>query len=127
MIKRSGAPSCGSVHRDRGSVTLEAALVLPALLLVAVILMWAMGVAFTALAMGDAVRTSARLIARGEAADAVMMQLQESLPTAELVLEPRDVDIMIRAERFISVPIPVFDGVGLTVTQSATAPLEGVG
>lgn len=127
MIERSGAPSCGSVHRDRGSVTLEAALVLPVLLLVAVILIWAMGVAFTALAMGDAVRTSARLIARGESADAVMAQLQESLPDSELILEPRDVDILIRAERFVSVPIPVFDQVGFTVTQSATAPLEGAG
>ena len=127
MIKRSGAPSCGSVHRDRGSVTLEAALVLPLLLLVAATLLWAMGVAFTALSMGDAVRTSARLIARGESADAVMAQLQESLPDSEVVLEPRDVDIMIRAERFMSVPIPVFDGVGFLVTQSATAPLEGVG
>jgi hypothetical protein len=127
MIKRSGAPSCGSVHRDRGSVTLEAALVLPVLLLVAVTLMWAMSVGFTALAMGDAVRTSARLIARGESADAVMARLQDSLPDSEVVLEPRDVDIMIRAERFMSVPIPVFDGVGFTVTQSATAPLEGVG
>jgi hypothetical protein len=56
-----------------------------------------------------------------------MTQLQESLPDSEVVLEPRDVDIMIRAERFMSVPIPVFDGVGFTVTQSATAPLEGVG
>jgi hypothetical protein len=127
MIERSGAPSCGSVHRDRGSVTLEAALVLPVLLLVAVTLMWAMGVAFTALAMGDAVRTSARLIARGESADAVMAQLQESLPDSELILEPRDVDVVIRAERFMSVPIPVFDGVGFTVTQSATAPREGAG
>jgi len=127
VIKRSGAPSFDSVHRDRGSVTLEAALVLPVLLLVAVTLMWAMGVAFTALAMGDAVRTSARLIARGESADAVMTQLQESLPDSEVVLEPRGVDIMIRAERFVSVPIPVFDEFGFTVTQSATAPLEGVG
>lgn len=127
MIKRSGAPSCGSVHRDRGSVTLEAALVLPVLLLLAVTLLWAMGVAFTALAMGDAVRTSARLIARGESADAVMTLLQESLPDSEVVLEPRDVDIVITAERFVSVPIPVLNGVGFTVTQSAAAPLEGVG
>ena len=70
MTERSGAPSQASVHRDRGSITLEAALVLPVLLLVAMTLLWAMGVAFTALAMGDAVRTSARLIARGESADA---------------------------------------------------------
>lgn len=126
MIERSGAPSCGSVHRDRGSVTLEAALVLPLLLLVGAILLWAMGVAFTALAMGDAVRTSARLIARGEPADAVMDQLQESLPDSELVLEPRDADIEIRAERFVSLPIPAFGGIGFTVMQSATAPLESV-
>ena len=100
---------------------------LPVLLLVAMTLLWAMGVAFTALAMGDAVRTSARLIARGESADAVMAQLQESLPESELVLEPRDADLMIRAERFVSVPIPVFRDLGFTLTQSATAPLEGVG
>lgn len=127
MTERSGAPSQDSVHRDRGSITLEAALVLPVLLLVAMTLLWAMGVAFTALAMGDAVRTSARLIARGESADAVMAQLQESLPESELVLEPRDADLMIRAERFVSVPIPVFRDLGFTLTQSATAPLEGVG
>lgn len=127
MIERSGAPSHGSVHRDRGSVTLEAALVLPLLLLVGATLLWAMGVAVTVLAMGDAVRTSARLIARGEPADAVMAQLQTSLPDSELVLEPRDADIEIRAERFMSLPFPVFSGIGFTVTQSATAPLESAG
>lgn len=115
------------MHRDRGSVTVEAALVLPMLLLVAAALMWAMGVASTCLAMGDAVRTSARLIARGEPADAVLTQLQESLPDSELALEARGVDIVIRAERFMSVPIPVLNGVGFTLTQSATAPLEAVG
>lgn len=127
MFRRSGAPSCGSVHRDRGSVTLEAALTLPLLLLVGATLLWAMGVAFTALAMGDAVRTSARLIARGEDAGLVMSRLQDALPEAELDLDSRGPDLMISAAQFVSAPIPVFRGLGFTVTQSATAPLESAG
>ena len=124
MTERCGAPGRGSVHRDRGSVTLEAALVLPLLLLVAAALMWAMGVGFTALAMGDAVRTSARLIARGDDTDAVMARLQASLPDAELALESQGADVVITAAHEVSLPIPVFRDLGFTVTQSATAPLE---
>jgi hypothetical protein len=124
MVERSGAPSHDSVHRDRGSVTLEAALALPALLLVTAMLLWGMGVGFTALAMGDAVRTSARLIARGESADSVMSRLQESLPDTDLTLETRGPDLVIGAAQFVSIPIPVFRGLGFTVTQSASAPLE---
>ncbi len=112
------------MHRDRGSVTLEAALVLPLLLLVAAALMWAMGVGFTALAMGDAVRTSARLIARGDDTDSVMSRLQASLPDAELALESRGAEVVITAAHEVSLPIPVFRELGFTVTQSATAPLE---
>jgi len=115
------------VHRDRGSVTLEAALVLPLLLLVAATLMWGMGVAFTALAMGDAVRTSARLIARGEDAESVMSRLQGSLPDSDVALDSRDDEVVITAEHFMAVPIPVFRDLGFTVTQSATAPLESAG
>lgn len=124
MPERSGAPSRGSVHRDRGSVTLEAALVLPLLLLVAATLMWAMGIAFTALAMGDAVRTSARLIARGEDPESVMSRLQTSLPDSDLVLEAQGADVVISAAHFMSLPVPLFRDLGFTVTQSAIAPLE---
>lgn len=106
---------------------MEAALTLPLLLLVGATLLWAMGVAFTALAMGDAVRTSARLIARGEDAGLVMSRLQDALPEAELDLDSRGPDLMISAAQFVSVPIPVFRGLGFTVTQSATAPLESAG
>jgi hypothetical protein len=127
MDKRSGAPSRGSVHRDRGSVTLEAALAVPLLLLVAAALMWALGVAIGALAMGDAVRTSARLIARGDAADLVMSRLQQSLPDSDLTLESRGGDVEISAERFVSLPIPVFRDLGITLTQTATAPVESFG
>ncbi len=126
MCERSGAPSRGSVHRDRGSVTVEAALMLPLLLLLAATLMWAMGVGFTALAMGDAVRTSSRLIARGDDTDSVMSRLQASLPDADLDLESHGSDVVITAQHFMSVPIPIFRDLGFTVTQSATAPLESV-
>ncbi len=124
MITRSGAPSCGSVHRDRGSVTVEAALVLPLLLLVTAALLWGMSVGFTALAMGDAVRTSARLIARGESVELVMSRLQDSLPESELNLESRGPDLVISAAHYMSVPIPVFRNFGFTITQAATAPME---
>ena len=112
------------MHRDRGSVTLEAALVLPLLLLVAATLMWAMGIAFTALAMGDAVRTSARLIARGEDPESVMSRLQTSLPDSELALESQGADVVISAAHFMSLPVPLFRDLGFTVTQLAIAPLE---
>jgi hypothetical protein len=112
------------VHRDRGSVTLEAALVLPLLLLVTSALLWGINVGTTALAMSDAVRTSARLIARGESTDLVMARLQEALPEAELGLRLLGTEVVIDAVRFMSIPIPVFRGLGLTITQSATAPVE---
>jgi hypothetical protein len=124
MYGRSGAPSSCSVHRDRGSITLEAAVVLPLLLLVTSALLWGINVGITAVAMSDAVRTSARLIARGESAELVMARLQESLPEAEIGLRSRGPDVVIDAARFMSIPVPAFRGIGFTVSQSATAPME---
>jgi len=51
---------------ERGSVTAETAVVLPALALVVAVCMWAVGVVGQQLQCIDAARTAARALARGE-------------------------------------------------------------
>ncbi|GII53696.1 hypothetical protein Pth03_20850 [Planotetraspora thailandica] len=74
-MRRTTAPA-----RDRGSVTAEAAVVLPALVLVLAASLWAVAIAGIHLQCVDAARAGARAAARGEAGGAVRVAVARSAP-----------------------------------------------
>ncbi|MET8293685.1 TadE family type IV pilus minor pilin [Streptomyces sp. NPDC005180] len=73
---------------DRGYVTAEAALVIPALVLLAALLVWALMAAAAQIRCVDAARAGARAAARSEPAGAVLAAAREAAPPgAEVRLE----------------------------------------
>ena len=71
--------------KERGSVTAEAAVVLPALLAVTVLCVWAVISVSVHLQCLDAARVGARALARDEAPDTVLARVEEVGPPASRV------------------------------------------
>jgi hypothetical protein len=108
----------------RGSVLLETALAIPMLMAVAVALMWGIGLATTALALGDAARTAARAAARGEAWSEVVVRAEGSVPGARIRTEDSADGVRVVMEKQVSAPVPILSGIDVTLTQSVTIPRE---
>lgn len=114
--------------RDRGSATAELAVVLPALLLVTVLCMWAVGSVAVHVQCLDAARTGARSIARGETVAQVVAVVEARAPRGAQVrvqrLEGGLVAVEVRAR--VSLPGPWRgEGPGVTVGGRAVAAEEG--
>jgi hypothetical protein len=111
-------------RRDHGMVTAEIAVALPALVLVAVFLIWGVSAASVQLACQDAARGGARAAARGEALGAVRASVARSLPEEAAVRVHRDGHSS-RVEVAVPVRGPVAAGLpALTVRARAIAITE---
>ena len=113
---------------DDGLVTAELAVVLPALVLVTVLAVWAVGVASLQLRCIDATRTAARALARGEEEAAVRRLALESAPAGALVRLRADgaglVVVEVRARAHLPGPWSG-SGPGIELASRAVAPVEG--
>jgi hypothetical protein len=93
----------GRSRRERGSVTAETAVALPALVIVLAASLWAVAVVGVHLQCVDAARTGARAAARGEPADAVREAVARSAPANAKVdvssgAEVARVEVSVRVE-----------------------------
>jgi hypothetical protein len=77
-------------HRQRGMVTAEIAVALPALVLVTAISIWGVTAASIQLECTDAARSGARAAARGESMNAVRALVIRSIPAGASVHIHRD-------------------------------------
>ncbi|MGW1163093.1 TadE family type IV pilus minor pilin [Streptomyces sp. NPDC002513] len=91
-----GSPACrgGGRRRDRGFVTAEAAVVLPALVLFAMALLWALLAASAQIQCVDAARAGARAAARQEPADVVRKVARQAAPDGARVTVSRQGDLV---------------------------------
>ncbi|POM26491.1 hypothetical protein BTM25_08920 [Actinomadura rubteroloni] len=111
-------------RRDAGMATAEIAMALPALVLVAAIVLWGETVASVRLACSDAARSGARAAARGESLSAVRSLVERAVPRGARVTVRRDGEAS-RVEVAVPVPPPVAAGLpALTVTARAVAATE---
>ncbi|WP_303631075.1 TadE family type IV pilus minor pilin [Actinomadura madurae] len=76
--------------RDRGTVTAEIAVALPALVLITAVALWGVTVASVQLTCTDAARAGARAAARGESLTAVRALVEEAVPDGATVEVRRD-------------------------------------
>jgi hypothetical protein len=110
---------------DAGSVTAETALVLPALIMVALLLVWSVTVGAAQVRCFDAARGAARAVARGEPLDDVQRRAQDAAPTGARVTITRLGDeVTVAVELATSAPpwMPALPS--LRVAGSATAIAE---
>ena len=99
---------------DRGSVVVEAALVIPVLLAVTVLLVWVTSLGATYVRLLDVAQTAARQAARG---------VVDTAPVPGVDVELAEVDGLIRAEASeqVSPPLAAFWDWGFTVRAEAHA------
>mgnify|MGYP006199722293 CR=1 FL=1 len=99
---------------DRGSVVVEAALVIPVLLAVTVLLVWVTSLGATYVRLLDVAQTAARQAARG---------VVDATPVPGVDVEFAEADGLIRAEarEEVSPPLAAFWGWGFTVRAEAHA------
>jgi hypothetical protein len=74
---------------DRGSVTVELALALPALVILLLVMLWAVGLAGSSMACADAARAGARAAARGESTVVVAALVRGLAPAGATVATSR--------------------------------------
>jgi Flp pilus assembly protein TadG len=99
---------------DRGSVVVEAALVIPVLLAVTVLFVWVTSLGATYVRLLDVAQTAARQAARG----AVSIEPRADI---ELSLTERDGLIRAQASQRIAPPLAGFIDWGVTITAEAHA------
>ena len=113
------------VGRDsRGSVTLETAIAIPVLITVGAALLWAMGLGVTSLALAGHARDLARAIARGESSEAAVSQIAQREPTARVFIREDGETVTVSVREVVSIPLPLFDGLELTLAHDAVARRE---
>lgn len=78
---------------DRGSITVETAVALPALVFVLVVALWGVSAAAAQVACVDAARAGARAVARGEPVPAVRAEVVRVAPSGASVDVSRDPQI----------------------------------
>ncbi|WP_405614287.1 TadE family type IV pilus minor pilin [Streptomyces sp. NBC_01508] len=106
---------------DRGSVTAEAAVAVPALVVFVAALLWALMAAAAQIQCVDAARAGARAAARSEPPAAAVEAARSAAPEgAEVTLGRSDDLWRVRVEA----PTPGPSGIGLTLAAEAVAPAE---
>ena len=115
-------------HPERGSATAELAVVLPALLMVTVLCVWAVGSVAAHLQCLDAARTGARALAREETRAEVVAVVEARAPRGAQVRVVR-LDgglVAVEVEARVGLPGPWQDGgPGVSVGGRAVAAAEG--
>lgn len=104
---------------DSGSVVLETAFAIPALIAVTVALIWVVSLGATYVRLLDTAQTTARHVARGAAAPAAPDGAQVTVTTE---------GDLVRATvwREVTAPVPIVQGLSVRVSADATAALEVV-
>lgn len=118
MRRRGIAPG------ERGSVTAEIAVALPALVLVVAAALWGVSVAAAQVACVDAVRAGARAAARGEPMPAVHAAVVRGAPPGARVAAHRDADVT-EVEVRVEIRAPALSGLPpVVVREHAVAATE---
>jgi Flp pilus assembly protein TadG len=102
------------VKCDRGSVVMEAALVIPVLLVVTVLLVWVVSLGATYVRVLDVAQTAARQAARG-------METTPAQRDIAVVVTAGDGLVQATASQIMTPPLAAFTGWSFTVRASAHA------
>ncbi len=124
-MRRTRQPSAGG---QRGSVTAETAVLLPAVVLVAALCLWAVSAVAVHVRCLDAARSGARALARGEPVATVLASARQAAPSGA---EVRTVDagpglVAVEVRSHVALPGPwPGGGPGVTVEARVVAGAEG--
>lgn len=109
---------------EEGMVIVEAALAIPMLVAVAAAMIWALLVATTSLAVGDAARAAARELARGVPAAEALAHAEASVPGASARVDDGEAAVAVVVTKEVHAPVPILAGLSVGVTQRVAVPRE---
>jgi hypothetical protein len=112
--------------RDRGTVTAETAVVLPALVVVLVLCLWSVTVVGQQLRCIDAARTGARALARGEQPEEARAAAQRAAPDGAHISLGTSDGLAVVEVRFTA-RLPGAGGPGIQIGSRAVAAMEDDG
>lgn len=113
-----------ATHADRGMVTAETAVALPALAAVALALAWILGLGASQMTLAQAAREGARAAARGEATGHVRDVVVALAPGASVDVSQHGHRVVVSAEMDRRAPVRFLGPLGRTLRASATSWLE---
>jgi len=113
-----------SSRSDDGMVIVEAAVAIPALVAVTSALVWAVLVATTNLAVGDAARSAARELARGVPVAEALARAEAGVPGAHARVEEAADEVAVVVIKDVGAPVPILNGLTVTVSQRIAVPRE---
>lgn len=106
-------------------VTAEVATVLPVLVILLLLSVWAVGLASAQLRCSDAAREAARAAARGEDTDVVREVAETVAPDgAEIVVDRQDGLVVIEVRATVAVPLPMGDRIAAPTVRGRAVALE---
>lgn len=105
-------------------VVAEAAVVIPMMAIVALVLAWGVSVTADVMTLADATRQAARDIARGVSTADAIREAQRRAPLAVVRIDESVDAITVTAQREVSPPFPALDGFRLPISQSVSVPRE---
>jgi TadE-like protein len=119
---------CRRREEERGTVTAEAALVLPIIALFAMALLWMLSIGIAKVETIDAARDAVRSIARGDSPDTAAATARRTAPAGASVSVAAGasgsvrvtVSVEAKAPGWLLVPLP-----SVAVESTATMPVEG--
>ena len=121
---RSSGPFRHSWRNDRGSAVLETAIAVPVLMVITAMMLWAMGLGVTSLALASQARDVARAIARGESNEAAVAEAAKGRPRARVLVSEAGGIVSVSVHEVVSIPLPLFEGLEMTIAQDAAASRE---
>ena len=111
-------------RNDSGSAVLETAIAVPVLVAIAAMMLWAMGLGVTSLALASQARDVARAIARGESNESAISGVAKGRPKARVLVSESGGIVSVSVLEAVSIPLPLFDGLEMTIEQGAAARRE---
>ena len=105
-------------------MVLETAIAVPVLVTVGATLLWALSLGVTSLALAGHARDVARAIARGESSQVAITQVAQRDPAARVLVREADGAVLVSVREVVSIPLPLFEGLDLTLSHDAVAPRE---
>lgn len=127
LVGRVSAPPGADdvrIRPDAGFVVAEAAFAVPVLLAVACALAWALSIASTSIALGDAARQAARDLARGIPVEQVLDEAAQGVPGAQVRIVDDGDPLRVVASREVTAPVPILNGISVTIHQGVAVPRE---
>ena len=113
-------------RHDRGSAILETAIAVPVLVVIASMMLWAMSLGVTSLALASQARDVARAIARGESNEAAIAGVAKARPSARVRVDQAGAIVTVSVLEVVSIPLPLFEGLEMTIAQGASAHRETI-